>query len=447
MPLKTVLYLGIFGCAFLGSIMIHPVIGVYGYLLTYNINPLGQWWGNYLPGFAERYALLFVVSIALGMVLHHAKLKFDTLFERQEILLILFVAVMWLSTLLDHQAGVPYNLIKMSKVLVVLLMASHIVTTRKLFDGMLWVLILAGFFLSYEIYTGEGSFRGGRFHSGVGGSDFGEGNFLAAHFAFLLPFVGVMLLKSGWAARAFLLASAVFIVNGIAIVRSRGTFLALGVGVPCALVFTAGMQKYRKAIVIMIVLGLVGAVSLTDQAFWTRMSTLQAESLEWQDTSVRGRLLAWKGAWQMSLDHPLGVGVGQFFYHIGSYQPEMENRDAHNTYLRCLAELGIQGLFLLMLMIYTAFSQLRKMRKQLKTLAREDLHDFQLYLYACNLALIIYLIAAIFITSVYIEEFYWLLMMPVFLQRALASEIQEVPGDAEATRSAGDMIQSDLARQ
>ncbi len=424
MPLKTLLYLGLFIGAFFGSIFSHPVIGVFAYLATYNINPLGQWWGNYLPGFMSRYAMLLALAIGLGMVFQHAKLRYGRFWERQEILLALFVGIMWLSVVVGQGQGFAYNIEKMTKVLLVLLMASHIITTRKFFEGMVWVFILSGLFLGYEMYGSSGGFRGGRFHAGVGGSDFGEGNFLSAHFAFILPFIGVILAKSSWKVRLLTLVPAVFIVNSIVMTRSRGAFLALAVAGIAALLLSARIKHHRKKIVLLLLVGILGAVSLTDDMFWERMGTITVEEdFGERDLSAQHRLDAWHGAWLMAQDYPLGVGVGKFFGHIGDYYPDLHGRDTHNTYLRCLAELGFHGFFVLAMLIASAFLMLWKIERRADNLEPGPQSFFHMYAFALKLSLITYLVAAMFISSVYIEEFYWLLMMPVFLKRALDNEV------------------------
>ncbi len=435
MPLKTLLYLGLFIVAFFGSIFSHPVIGVFAYLATYNINPLGQWWGNYLPGFVWRYAMLLTLAIGLGFLFQHAKLRYGKFWERQEILLVLFVGIMWLSVVVGQGQGVAYNIEKMTKVLIILLMASHIITTRKFFEGMVWVFIISGFYLGFELFSGAGSTRGGRFDAGVGGSDFGEGNFLAAHFAFILPFIGVILARGNWKVRLFTLVPAVFIVNAIIIARSRGTFLALAVACIAALLLSARVKQHRKKIIALIIVGIIGAVSLTDDMFWERMGTITVEEeFGERDMSAQNRLYVWHGAWQMAQDYPLGVGVGKFFGHIGDYYPELAGMDTHNTYLRCLAELGFHGFFVLSMLIASAFFMLWKIERRAESLEPEPQGFFHLYAFALKLSLITYLVAAMFISSVYIEEFYWLLMMPVFLKRALDNEIIDAGVEKKITQ-------------
>jgi len=50
--------------------------------------------------------------------------------------------------------------------------------------------------------------------------------------------------------------------------------------------------------------------------------------------------------------------------------------------------------------------------------------DFLWHIYALRIALIIYLVAGIFITHTYIEELYWLLIYPLFLKRSIEVEIE-----------------------
>ena len=127
----------------------------------------------------------------------------------------------------------------------------------------------------------------------------------------------------------------------------------------------------------------------------------------------------------MAKDYPLGVGVGQFFGHAGNYVPEAAGRDTHNTFLRCLAELGFHGLLVLLLMIFTSFLILRRIEISSTRLAPEYGRFYLLNAFAIKISLIVYFVTAMFISSVYIEEMYWLLMMPVFLKRALENESEE----------------------
>ena len=420
--LKTILYLFFLSFAVLGSIIYTPVVGILGYLLTYNINPAGHWWGLPLVGWGIRYSLFLAIATGLGIVFHRSKLTFDKLFKSQEILLIIFLGLIWLSIPLGFGFNqTESNAIKMAKVTIIILMASHLITDLKRYEMMMWTLIIAGFFLGYEAFRAPNwMFREGRLNIGLGGSDFSEGNFLGAHFAMLLPFLGAMFLKGGWKIKIICLLPGVFVTNSIILCRSRGIFLAILVGIISAIIFSIRRQRLKILLGIGIAIG--GAIFLTDPGFWRRMENIDTDTSR-IDASTRGRLRAWEAAIQMASDYPLGVGEGNFKTYIGEYDPKMAGRDTHNTFLRCLAELGFHGAFVLFLLIGNAFYILFKLKKDAKHLPNKQ--DFLWHIYGVKIALIIYLVAGMFITHTYIEEFYWLLMFPVLLERAVKNELRQ----------------------
>lgn len=132
LPLKTILYLALFFPAILGTIIYHPVIGILAYLFTYNINPLTHWWAHYLPGWAVRYSLILATATALGILIQRSKLRFHRFLDSQEILLLLFLALIWLSVPLGlGREGAQSNVIKMTKVFIILMMATHLITDLK----------------------------------------------------------------------------------------------------------------------------------------------------------------------------------------------------------------------------------------------------------------------------------------------------------------------------
>lgn len=425
LPLKTILYLMFFVSCCSTSLIYSPVIGVYGYIASYNINPLSQWWGYYLPFWAERYSFILAASVAIGAVLHFNKLKFQKLIDRQEMLLILFWIVVLLSSVFGQGQSeiMDYTLLKVSKFTLIILISSHIITRLNHYEGYLWVLIISGFFLSSELFFGGGTFIGARFQGGVGGSDFGEGNFLAAHFGMLIPIIGIQILKGNWKIKLICCIGAAFILNSIIMVRSRGILLGLLMGGVFSFFYLLKLKSYRKQFLILLIIAAIGAVSLTNEQFWVRMGTINVEQNTERDTSAENRLLAWQGALQMVIDYPLGVGAGNFFQHIGSYFPELAGRDTHNTYLRCLSELGYHGLFVLLLMILNAYWTLSFTHKMAGNFENELKNKVYLHVYAIKTSLIVYLVAAIFISTTYIEEFHWLLMTPVFLKRSVENEL------------------------
>ena len=420
MPLTTILYLLLLFGSIIGSVSYNPIIGLLGYVVTYNINPATHWWASFVPAWGLRYSLLLAVATGVGLVVNRSKLRFDKLFETQEILLIIFSFIIWLSLLLGLGVndGMSYA-IKMSKVTIILLLASHIVTDLNKYRILMWVFIISGFYLGYEMYNAPtGMFRGARFQGGIGGSDFSEGNFLGAHFAMLLPFIGVMFIRGNWKSKLICLGSGAFVVNAIILTRSRGVFLAITAGAVAAVFFSVPGKKLKVSVLLCI--GLFGAFSLTDPGFWTRMHTIKTHKSE-MDSSSQGRILAWGAALSMASDNPLGIGVGNFTKYVGQYNPDIMGKDTHNTFFRCLSELGIHGVIVLLLLIGNAFRMLFVIRKDIEQLP--NVEEFVWHIYAIRIALIIYIVAGVTLTHTYIEEFYWLLMFPVFLKRSIENEV------------------------
>ena len=416
LSIKTILYLLVLCFSLLGSVVYSPFLGILGYLVTYNINPAGQWWGSNLADWGVRYSLFLGFATGLGVLLHRSRVRFKSFFEAQEILLIIFVGLVWLSILLGFGFNEEEtNALKMTKVMIILLMAGLVITDLKKYEMMIWALIIAGLYLGVEAFNApDWMFAGGRLDRGMGGSDFAEGNFLGAHFAMLLPFIGVMFLKGDWKRRIVCLISGVFVTNSIILCRSRGVFLAIIAGMLTAILFA--IPGKRLKIVSGMSILILGSLFLTDRGFWSRMGEIEYSESQ-MDLSSRGRLQAWEAALSMTVDHPLGVGEANFAKVVGSYSKSMAGRDTHNTYLRCIAELGIIGFIIFLLLIMNAFRTLSKIRKEAEILPNGK--DFLWHVYATRVALVIYLVCGMTMTHTYIEELYWLFFFPIFLKRSV----------------------------
>ena len=87
--------------------------------------------------------------------------------------------------------------------------------------------------------------------------------------------------------------------------------------------------------------------------------TVDVTSENW---AIVERMAHWQAGWYMFLDHPwLGVGAGNYAqaypnYFVGSWREALGH--AHNYYLNILAELGVVGCGLLLLLVGLAFRRL-----------------------------------------------------------------------------------------
>lgn len=74
-----------------------------------------------------------------------------------------------------------------------------------------------------------------------------------------------------------------------------------------------------------------------------------------------------------------------------------------------------------MLMIFNTFRILGRISRRIgpKT---PNADEYRLHVLALRISLIMYLVTTCFLSHTYIEEFYWLLMFPVFLEASLDNE-------------------------
>jgi O-antigen ligase len=420
MAIKTVIFVLFYMTSLGGSIFFHPMVGVVGYVMTYVVAPSSQWWASPLVDMGMRFSFFMAAAMVLGMIMQSQKLRLPGRLYRQEILFFIFIIWIFLSSYIGlNNYGNDNFAIKLFKVSVFLWMLVRIVDNQKKYEIFLWALVITSFYIGYDALSASTA-QFGRLNHGVGGSDFAEGNFLAAHFAMVLPFIGVLLIKGSSKQRFLLILATVLLVNGIILCRSRGVFLALGMGVFTSIYLAP--KGWRSKIISILIIGLIGSFFLVDKGFIQRMKRINTDitDISSQDDSASGRILAWEAALSMAGDYPLGIGQGNFKYYVGEYQPSIPGKDTHNTYLRALAELGLPGLFLMMLMIWNAFHMLKIQKRRIEGygLSRELL----LHIYAVRVALVIFLVAGMFITETYIEEFFWLLMLPVLIERTVDKE-------------------------
>ncbi len=169
------------------------------------------------------------------------------------------------------------------------------------------------------------------------------------------------------------LCSAGLLGVGIGLSQSRGAWLGAAVAAVCLLL--AWSRATRRLLVpcaLGAALALALAVSgLLPAAILDRLGqtieyfgvfdvrTVEVTSENW---AVVERMAHWQAGWYMFLDHPwLGVGAGNYaeaypHYFVGMWREALGH--AHNYYLNILAELGLVGGALLLLLLALAFRQL-----------------------------------------------------------------------------------------
>lgn len=419
MALRTIIFLiGLVVCT-LGSLL-NPLYGVIGYVCHYLTWPEMQWWGRILNPWGVRYSMLFASVTAIGMFLNVHRLHWGRSFiKRQELLIILFLLCAYVTDAISRSDirmnpwQDPHGLmLKLFKVTLFVLMLSHVVTDVKRFRILVWVLVSGSLYLGYEAYNApEWMFLRTRINF-IGGPDFGESSFFGAHLVAMLPFIGIFFLCGSLRMKLFALVAGGFTINAIVLTRTRAAFVALIMGMVAALLFKIRRRKLR--LILCLAPALLLAYSLTDDGFWLRMDTI-LDPAEEREQSAAGRLEIWEAAKQLIMDYPLGTGAGSFPHAIGFYDRSTAWRDAHNLFIRCAAELGLQSLLLLVVIIVSGWFTLMSAWRVCRGTRHEN--EIRYYCYATLVCQLSYIAASMFMSTLFVEEFWWFMIFPVCLIR------------------------------
>lgn len=428
MSLKGLIFIGLFGFCVVGAVFL-PHLGIYGYLADYCINPSDQWWGRPFANMGLRVSFTLALATMLGIVFQWKKLRFgDALLYPQEMTLLFFLALVWLLVFVGPETvgrygSVDHPSVKLTKIVIFTLMMTHVITDLKKLSGLFWVLSTVGLILGIKAWqTPYGRFVGGRLE-GIGGADFAEANFFAAFMAALLPIIGIQFLRSKhWLVKLYALGCGVFTANAVILCRSRGAFLGVAMGAVAALWFAP--KRLRMKIIVLLIVGCLGGLYLTDEFFVERILTITTDQQE-MDTSASSRIELWKAGAKIFIRNPMGIGPGNWYQTIGSYLPELEGKDSHNTYVKCAVELGVLGISLFLLLLLQSYLNLRKIHSSAEALAPDEADEFFHFFFGMVVSLVVLLTCALTITMIYTEVVWLLLMLPVCLKRALENAVIE----------------------
>jgi len=441
-PIKTcLLVVGFVGACALS--MVYPIVGVVNYMMVYQCNPHWWWWGKPLAQFGIRYSLTAAVCLIVGMLVSSARIpKSRILFGEWMVLLIVFLVIIMASGLSGTgMSGYGWSLIdKTLKMTIFLYCFLRMGGSRRNFKYILWALVFGTLMIGNDAYNANADqFVDGRLNS-IGGVDFRESSGLGAHMAAMLPLVGVAFLCARtWKWKSIAALAGILAANTIIQCRTRSAFIGLAAGLVVAVLLAP--KGWRRRIYGLMILAALGAYKLTDGYFWERMQTVLRPTEYGEDSTIQARLELWHAAWLMFKDYPMGVGVGQYKFVIEQYDTGefthafgLPRRVTHNTYLLCASELGFHGFIVFVALMGLSLLKVRRCVK----LARDsdDPRETRLFAYGCLLAMVIYMTASAFTDRLYTESFWWVLALPVCLERALLHELLARQPALQPARSA-----------
>jgi len=233
--------------------------------------------------------------------------------------------------------------------------------------------------------------------------------------AFAMCFV--LSVRQVWAKVLFFIALLI-VICGIGTTLSRGGFLAATAAI--GIFWIWGLRSWYPRLVVglgllaTLVVGFAFAPSGVHERLLELLEVVYSvfDSSQQPDQSSSGRLDEMMAAVYMFLDHPVfGVGLSNYSVHFQDYSLEyglmvrQSDRAAHSLYLEILAEQGIVGLTLFMMILFVAF------RVAIGALKRQRLDGNERaaqLIFAIILAYCAYLLAAILLHGVY-QRYFWML--------------------------------------
>lgn len=284
-------------------------------------------------------------------------------------LLVAAFAYSWL----DNNWGLCTNVLK--TVLFCLVMP-FLITSRYRFHAV--ILIVAMGISFHGLLDGLKFIASGGSHRAVGVAKFGDNNQLALTLIMCMPLL-IYLYQYSKRSMVRLGFVGVFLVTCLAVVAtgSRGGLISL-LAMGSWLVLTSRRKLlYTLAAVSVGVL----ILSVAPQNWMNRMGTIETAD---QDSSFMGRVVAWKRASAIALDHPLlggGFHAGQdpllwaeYRYKqglLGFVQTQADEVGAlatHSIYFEVMGDLGFAGLFWFVILMFYPFLLRRRIRRLAKSL-------------------------------------------------------------------------------
>lgn len=263
----------------------------------------------------------------------------------------------------------------------------------------------------------------------LGGSFLGDGNDFAWSVCVVIPFALFLASSSerkGW--KYFYYGVFVLLMLAVVGTQSRGSSIAL----LSAICYLASQSKER-------VLALTGLAALiavvaafAPTTYFERLETVT----DWRtEGSAQGRILAWKTATSMALDHPItGVGAGHYSVKFGfEYKPDGYRGpylNTHSIYFTMLAEFGFPGLVVL---VALTLGNIMRNQRLIGALRRTDTSATAVtrkLMTAMQASLIGYMVAGAFLSGVFYPHLFVLAALMESARYIVRTEIRRQPEGA-----------------
>ncbi len=403
--------------AYVGGIIFSFVYGsqwaFYLYQIVYFLNPEKRWWASTIPSFS--YSMVAVLFLFFTYAIHKKEFVKNNLLQSPQfkwLFLLVFIYSISYFFAVDPQLH-QTALIDFIKMIAVLSVAYKILDNRDKLKGSLLVYIVGSAYIGYEAFvTGRNS--QGRVE-GIGLVDAPEANGTAAAIVASLPLMIYFFWWGNKKLKLLIFMLGPFIINGLILINSRGAFLGAFAGCVAfmwAMLFARMKTKKQRSVAIaLIVVGLAGTVSLIDDSFSERMTTLT--NVEDESASGSHRYHFWLAAFDIVADYPFGAGAYGYEKLSQKYLPEeffvgrQKGKAVHSIWFQALSEVGWLGFFVFVTLMFSNFHALFKIKK--KCIENGDISTYYLA-HAIFSAFFGLLVTSSFINQFRVQMIYWCIL-------------------------------------
>jgi hypothetical protein len=409
MSVMALVFVLLFAGGLAACIFRHPIYGLYTYVAVFYLHPPSRWWAAGLPDLRWAYVAALVTMLAT-LALPRDNTRPQWYQTTPAKLLIAFTAWVWIQfpwalSPEDHQ----YFATLYVKYVVVFYLVYRLLDTREKVVEFLLVHVAGCAYLGWVALSVRYSGR----LNGVGGPGIDEANLLAAQIATGVVIAAMLLLSEKGKRRLACFIALPLMLNIMVMAGSRGAFLSMiGAGL---VLWYFKPRAYTRAFYVYAIIGLIAVASVTNDAFWERMTTIgaAAENSDDADLSAQNRMQAFWAQLEMAKSWPHGSGhrgtaVLSPKYMDAKWLSASDNpqRSSHNTLMTAWVEQGIPGLyfyFAFFMYIYGTLFRRRAVRKS------EEAAPWNVLFAAIGAGCTVLYIAGQFVDVAKAEIFIWLL--------------------------------------
>lgn len=186
-----------------------------------------------------------------------------------------------------------------------------------------------------------------------------------AHLMMFMPMLILLALFGKWRERIFVIIVIPFVLNYMpnAESGSRSTLVMFVTSMAFLFIFAPGSIRFKAALPIAAAAAIF-VFYLTPAEYWEDMASILAPETE---GSARSRFAINDASFAIIADYPHGVGYNNYsdismHYMSEEWLTDLGTRDAHNSYLKVMAEFGIVGFVIWVGSFFITWLYFRKVR-------------------------------------------------------------------------------------